>query len=634
MFPISIFERQRPYKEKPSFSFPTGTDLNQVELRREPHFETIIERLKNHSSKAFLKEFERVFCFFCGEETEKVVPAFLHNFSGVNLWMFQDWRCSFAICTACNSHSGGERVNYRRGFKEITPNNPYKLISFEPDILIPSLEPVHRHFHFLEDGSLEAETIRGYETINRFGLNRSELMHRRREFVEGYKLYISMDKEHSSKNLNTPIDLLFNKLGLDQSAKLISEQSRLYVTPDSSIYKTVRYKNIGFVSVHQADRAAMAYDLKKQPSIKEIKLSGVRGFKDDQSLKLNGKNSIILLGENGVGKSTLLEVILNLIRTRPHFKFHELADNPREEPKIIVEYADQQLFSISASGQKGVRYTFPVVHIKENRLSKGKVDKLSSFVTGIRSNEMAFKAVARKLKILLDMPQKYELHVEGGHVFWQVQGDLATRIYLTNFSSGYTSLLNIFYEINRDTAFHHDTDRQVSMPEVVLIDEIELHLHPKFKKGIVKKLQVTFPGVLFVITTHDPLVLNSAENNVLVVALNKVNRKTLIDQSLPDHRELTTEQLLTSPIFGLDTISHDPKLNDVFERYYEALKLGDKESLGRLRKELALTGHFGRSFREYIALSAIDSYLVKNEVPVIENIEVTLKKLDKQNEKN
>ena len=42
---------------------------------------------------------------------------------------------------------------------------------------------------------------------------------------------------------------------------------------------------------------------------------------------------------------------------------------------------------------------------------------------------------------------------------------------------------------------------------IVLIDEIELHLHPAWQRDILPRLMATFPNVQFFVTTHSPLVL-------------------------------------------------------------------------------------------------------------------------------
>jgi predicted ATP-binding protein involved in virulence len=42
---------------------------------------------------------------------------------------------------------------------------------------------------------------------------------------------------------------------------------------------------------------------------------------------------------------------------------------------------------------------------------------------------------------------------------------------------------------------------------IVLIDEIELHLHPRWQRGIITKLTQTFPNCQFIVTTHSPQVV-------------------------------------------------------------------------------------------------------------------------------
>ena len=42
---------------------------------------------------------------------------------------------------------------------------------------------------------------------------------------------------------------------------------------------------------------------------------------------------------------------------------------------------------------------------------------------------------------------------------------------------------------------------------IVLIDEVELHLHPAWQRDILPRLMNTFPNVQFMVTTHSPLVL-------------------------------------------------------------------------------------------------------------------------------
>ncbi|MFH1466806.1 MAG: AAA family ATPase [Pseudomonadota bacterium] len=52
---------------------------------------------------------------------------------------------------------------------------------------------------------------------------------------------------------------------------------------------------------------------------------------------------------------------------------------------------------------------------------------------------------------------------------------------------------------------------------VVLIDEIDLHLHPSLQRELVPRLRETFPGIQWVVTTHSPLVLSCFDKNELVL---------------------------------------------------------------------------------------------------------------------
>ena len=62
---------------------------------------------------------------------------------------------------------------------------------------------------------------------------------------------------------------------------------------------------------------------------------------------------------------------------------------------------------------------------------------------------------------------------------------------------------------------------------IVLIDEIELHLHPAWQRSIIPTLEATFPNIQFIATTHSPQVLSSLkQENVFVLEEFKLVEKT------------------------------------------------------------------------------------------------------------
>jgi predicted ATP-binding protein involved in virulence len=62
---------------------------------------------------------------------------------------------------------------------------------------------------------------------------------------------------------------------------------------------------------------------------------------------------------------------------------------------------------------------------------------------------------------------------------------------------------------------------------VVLIDEMDLHLHPRRQRDVIPQLQETFPNCQFIVTTHSPLILsNLRRENVIILEDFKTIKKT------------------------------------------------------------------------------------------------------------
>lgn len=70
----------------------------------------------------------------------------------------------------------------------------------------------------------------------------------------------------------------------------------------------------------------------------------------------------------------------------------------------------------------------------------------------------------------------------------------------------------------------------------VLIDEIDLHLHPTLQSIVIKSLQNAFPNLQFVITTHAPMVMTSIqsnkENGIYMLSYSKENGYKAVDVDL------------------------------------------------------------------------------------------------------
>jgi hypothetical protein len=102
---------------------------------------------------------------------------------------------------------------------------------------------------------------------------------------------------------------------------------------------------------------------------------------------------------------------------------------------------------------------------------------------------------------------------------------------------------------------------------VVLLDEIELHLHPIWQRRIIGQLRTFFPNIQFVFTTHSPTIIQGAADEAVIYRIyrNPETGKTSSSEAYfkknLDHMMLNS--LATSPLFGLDDARVSSKAESV-----------------------------------------------------------------------
>ncbi len=102
---------------------------------------------------------------------------------------------------------------------------------------------------------------------------------------------------------------------------------------------------------------------------------------------------------------------------------------------------------------------------------------------------------------------------------FQTPGGTKEKLLFSQLSDGYRNIIGMVADI----AFrciklnpHLGKDVIRETPGVVLIDELDLHLHPNWQRGIVSDLKNAFPKIQFVATTHSPYIVQSLDQNELV----------------------------------------------------------------------------------------------------------------------
>lgn len=87
-------------------------------------------------------------------------------------------------------------------------------------------------------------------------------------------------------------------------------------------------------------------------------------------------------------------------------------------------------------------------------------------------------------------------------------------------------------------------DNPLTGPAIVLVDEIDLHLHPDWQRKIIKHLSTIFPNTQFIVTAHSPLVVQSAEDINLIILEKGENGQTHIRQEFGTYQGWTIEEIL------------------------------------------------------------------------------------------
>lgn len=639
-----------------SISLPLGIDKSQYNIKKNSQYNevtSIIEEAFGDKTKSI-----ELFCFYCGSETRNYIPNFLHDTSGKNTWLVGDLRSGSVICKDCHSSYGLSNIRYLDHVVDMTSyqsKDLKRLLSFEPEILIPSLEPAYLHFKYKDDGYLKPLTNRAERTINAFNLNRQRLVSRRLKSIQDY---IYSSKSTIKDYLASPYDFLFCQKGfsidsnenyrVEDKNKLNSEidefnrMSPLYQIPVGN--EKIPYKSVTF----QKNEGKEKHDFSNNFSgISSFVFSGIRGFHDAQKIEFYGKGSIIILGENGVGKSTFLDLFKRAVKQKSRRSLDDICSRDVENSpsyKLLYNGFNEEQTYIEREKTRIKRSHCNLIHIGDSRVSKSSINQLINWINSKRNNQDIIDWVANRLSLLLDLPSGYYFHTEEGEVFWTDKNKYdknlnkknkeEERILINELSSGYNSILYIFYKIVSSISNHNDNLKDINLrlsSSIVLIDEVELHLHPKFKKRVVRNIQDAFPEVIFIFTTHDPLVIKSINEGTKLLRFENCDGKTRINNNLPDPRGLSTEQILTSPHFGLDTID-DNDLQPLIDRYNLEIKNKNWEVVSELRMSLFQMGYFGKTYRELIALSAVDAYFRDGQNPTVEEITGVLRRKDSHND--
>lgn len=124
------------------------------------------------------------------------------------------------------------------------------------------------------------------------------------------------------------------------------------------------------------------------------------------------------------------------------------------------------------------------------------------------------------------------------------------------------------------------------IPGIVLVDEIDLHLHPEWQRHVVPMLATAFPKIQFICTTHSPLVASNVHRSNLFLTETSKDGTSTIKQSNEQAFGRSADQLLLSSYFGLKSTRPDAFRNTSKKLFKEAAE-GDTQAALRYLEELS-----------------------------------------------
>ncbi|WP_145247443.1 AAA family ATPase [Pseudomonas oryzihabitans] len=123
------------------------------------------------------------------------------------------------------------------------------------------------------------------------------------------------------------------------------------------------------------------------------------------------------------------------------------------------------------------------------------------------TRDRLFRQLEETIQVFLPGVGNLTLHEGRPPRFSVKKGD--QTLFLEQLSDGERGLLALVFDLTRRLAIANpDSDAPIAEGvALVLIDEVELHLHPKWQRDVLQRLRETFKACQFVVTTHSPLVL-------------------------------------------------------------------------------------------------------------------------------
>lgn len=557
------------------------------------------------------------------------------------LWLKNSWDNLYLCCKECNA---SKRDKFPIAGKICETFATGEGLDRENPVLIDPCDPrsnIEEHLRFLPQGIIAPLSEKGEVTVNIFNLNREDLVRARASHAMQL-LYLRQTQANKNEinNFLNACNHQFSAL----SSQLLS----------SSVEDNEKRSNYQRKTLTPTDTEIRLYG----PKIKTITLKDIGPISGKHTLELSEDDDswLMLLGDNGVGKSTVLKLTALLLAGEQratellaslNIAFQDFLRHGAKEGYIKLQFTsefpeqtltltpDRAVFSDSAKQASAIilnAYGASRLHPNARHPARARQD--TCFIDTLFDNFEPLSDVndsiqaldAQRLAYSTDSLSQLFGKRRKFNITKADDRDNDVRFVIDNkpfaftqLSDGFKSIVSLYMDI-ANTAMNLGFERAQDFNGIVIIDELGTHLHPRWRMNIVKSLRQLFPQTQFICSTHEPLCLRGLKDDEVRV-LRRIKGKVKFVEDLPPVSGLTAEQLLTSAHFGLSS-TIDPEVEAEFEEYYALLYRQAKgetlsgDSLSRLdtlRSRLAAsgarTGIFSGTRRDQLVYEAVDKLI-------------------------
>ena len=597
-------------------------------------------------------------------------------------WLAYEWQNLYAICADCDRNkrtmfpvegsraakgaTGSELEKERRLFLDPCNDFPEEHLLFGDEGHVASVTPA-------KPGRALGEQDRGTITIDVLGLNRPNLVERRRAAATETKIALEGVRKAARGDRSELERLVEELVGAPREFAMVRRQvaARWFQKIDeaesldasqlapSGVAQQVqvpasRKRAFARQQRHEAkqDAASIQDDATyvRTTRITKVRIENFRGV-EELEFEVPTTGWKMLIGENGTGKSSILQAVAIALMGREHA--NKLAKHRDLDPKKLVRRGTRAARIVVHQGasiepnevtitSRGFQYPRGRASQKAVVLGFGSArwlprrgglsaetddwirvrNLLNPFVPlgdadrwlrGLRPGTTEFRTAEGVVRALLRLADTTRLRVVNRELRVEEKGQKPSRwLTLDQLSDGYQSALAMATGILGPLFSKWDVIREAE--GVVLVDELDAHLHPRWKMRIVSDLRTAFPRVQFLASTHEPLCLRGLLDRE-ILSLRREEGELFYTDDLPSPRNMRVDQLLTSRFFGLHS-TLDPDTERDMQRYYDILALDTRtpeqqDELERLQKIVGQDGVLGDTPRDQAIYAIVDKYVAR-----------------------